>query len=94
MLKPEAFQQCFEKWIQSCLTPTSDNDAGTSYIAIDGKTSRRSHDRASGLGALHLVSAWAADQGVSLGQVATEEKLLSIMVMDIKLFMPIFIEYT
>jgi len=74
LLKPEAFQQCFEKWIQSCLTPTSDNDAGTSYIAIDGKTSRRSHDRASGLGALHLVSAWAADHGVSLGQVATEEK--------------------
>jgi predicted transposase YbfD/YdcC len=77
-IKPEAFQQCFEKWIQTCLTRTSnspsDKDAGISHIAIDGKTARRSHDRASGLGALHLVSAWATDQGVSLGQVATEEK--------------------
>lgn len=77
-LKPEAFQQCFETWIQVCLSCASgfpsDNSAGTSYIAIDGKTSRRSHDRASGLGPLHIVSAWAADHGVSLGQVATEEK--------------------
>jgi len=77
-LKPEAFQQCFETWIQTCLSSASgrpsDTNAGTSYIAIDGKTSRRSHDKASGLGALHLVSAWAADHGVSLGQVATEDK--------------------
>ena len=77
-LKPEAFQQCFEKWIQACLPGTSDspsdNAAGISHISIDGKTARRSHDRTAGLGALHLVSAWAADQGVSLGQVATEEK--------------------
>ncbi len=74
MIKPEAFQACFENWINSCLPKTSDEDAGTSHIAIDGKASRRSHDRASGLGALHLVSAWSADQGISLGQVATEEK--------------------
>lgn len=77
-LKPEAFQKCFEKWIVSCLMATSDSrpeeDSSTHQIAIDGKALRRSHDRASGLGPLHLVSAWAADQGVSLGQVATEEK--------------------
>ena len=77
-LKPEAFQKCFEKWIASCLKAPSDSpleeDSPVRQIAIDGKTLRRSHDRASGLGPLHLVSAWAADQGVSLGQVATEEK--------------------
>jgi predicted transposase YbfD/YdcC len=77
-LKPEAFQKCFEKWIVSCLMTASDSGPGKDtparQIAIDGKTLRRSHDRASGLGPLHLVSAWAADQGVSLGQVATEEK--------------------
>lgn len=77
-LKPEAFQTCFEKWIESCLVRTSDSkvdeNALVGHIAIDGKTLRRSHNTASGLGPLHLVSAWAADQGVSLGQVATDEK--------------------
>lgn len=77
-LKPEAFQRCFEKWIESCLISpfdsASNDSVSTGQIAIDGKTLRRSHDQASGLGPLHLVSAWAADQGVSLGQVATEQK--------------------
>ncbi|MDY3557572.1 ISAs1 family transposase [Gemmata sp. JC673] len=43
-------------------------------IAIDGKTVRRSHDAAHGLGPLHIVSAWATERGVAVGQVATEEK--------------------
>ncbi len=43
-------------------------------IAIDGKTYRRSHDRAKDLGALHIVSAWASEEGIALGQVATEAK--------------------
>ena len=43
-------------------------------IAIDGKTSRRSHDRRKGRNPLHLVSAWAARQRIVLGQQATEEK--------------------
>src|SRR4029079_17370809 len=43
-------------------------------LAIDGKTARRSHDRKNGLGALHSVSAWASEFGLSLGQVACEEK--------------------
>ena len=42
--------------------------------AVDGKTLRRSHDRAKGWGALHSVSLWAADYGLTLGQVATAEK--------------------
>jgi predicted transposase YbfD/YdcC len=43
-------------------------------LAIDGKTLRRSHDRSQGLGALHSVSVWATDFGLTLGQVACSEK--------------------
>jgi predicted transposase YbfD/YdcC len=71
-LKPEAFQECFQRWIAECLTDSCEGPHRT--IAIDGKTMRRSHDRASGLGPLHLVSAWASEQGIALGQIATEEK--------------------
>ena len=71
-LKPEAFQECFQRWIAACLIGDADGSHRT--IAIDGKTMRRSHDRAGGLGPLHLVSAWISDQGIALGQIATEEK--------------------
>jgi hypothetical protein len=43
-------------------------------LAVDGKTARRSHDRKNGLGALHSVSVWASDFGLSLGQLACAEK--------------------
>jgi predicted transposase YbfD/YdcC len=43
-------------------------------LAVDGKTARRSHDRTKGLGALHSVSVWASEYGLSLGQVACAEK--------------------
>jgi predicted transposase YbfD/YdcC len=71
-LQPEAFQRCFRDWIAEGLGP---DDAGPArLIAIDGKTCRRSHDAAHGLGPLHIVSAWASEHGIALGQVATEEK--------------------
>ena len=41
---------------------------------MDGKTNRRSHDQSHGLGALHAVSVWASEFGLSLGQVACDEK--------------------
>jgi predicted transposase YbfD/YdcC len=71
-LKPEAFQECFQNWIAESLLGGQDGSHRT--IAIDGKTMRRSHDRAGGLGPLHMVSAWASECGISLGQIATEEK--------------------
>jgi predicted transposase YbfD/YdcC len=71
-LKPEAFQKCFRNWIAACLL--SDTDGSHRTIAIDGKTMRRSHDKAAGLGPLHIVSAWASEQGIALGQLATTEK--------------------
>jgi len=70
LLKPAAFQSCFENWIRSL----RDRGGEDEVIAIDGKALRRSHDRKKGLGALFLVSAWSAEQGISLGQLATEEK--------------------
>jgi predicted transposase YbfD/YdcC len=68
-LKPEAFQRCFRAWIADAI-PT---DPGR-LVAIDGKACRGSHDRAKDLGALHIVSAWASEQGIALGQVATDAK--------------------
>ena len=68
-LKPEAFQTCFQSWMASLLSEDDDKT-----VAIDGKAMRRSHDRAAGLGPLPRVSAWAREHGLSLGQVATEEK--------------------
>jgi predicted transposase YbfD/YdcC len=71
-LKPEAFQQCFQNWIAQALP--ADAGADGRLIAIDGKTCRRSHDAAHHLGPMHIVSAWASEEGLALGQVATEEK--------------------
>lgn len=47
---------------------------GGKLVAIDGKTLRRTFSKRSGLKALHLVTAWASDNGLTLGQVACEEK--------------------
>lgn len=76
-LQPEAFQTCFQSWIAGLVSEA--NDSGED-IAIDGKTLRRSHDSNHGLGPLHLVSAWACGRGLSLGQIATEEKSNEITV--------------
>ncbi|MBP3955349.1 ISAs1 family transposase [Gemmata sp. G18] len=71
-LQPEAFQRCFRDWIADALEP--DGIGPARLIAIDGKTCRRSHDAVHGLGPLHIVSAWASEHGIALGQVAAEEK--------------------
>jgi hypothetical protein len=67
-LDPELFKSCFLAWVRGL------RDDDPDIIAIDGKTSRRSHDRRKGRNPLHLVSAWAARQRIVLGQQATEEK--------------------
>ena len=71
-LRPEAFQKCFQEWAAHALT--SGKTEGKRLIAIDGKTCRGSRSPAEGLAALHIVSAWASEEGIALGQVATEEK--------------------
>lgn len=74
-LRPGAFQACFVNWLTS-LRATAATATGVDQpvLAVDGKTARRSHDRKNGLGALHSVSVWASEFGLSLGQVACAEK--------------------
>ena len=75
LLKPDAFQHCFATWLQS-LREKAAEETGVDQpvFAVDGKTSRRSHDRKKGLAALHSVSVWASEFGLSLGQVACADK--------------------
>jgi len=67
-LNPRAFFDCFVEWIRAVA------QANGRFVAIDGKTLRASLDRATNLGPLHVVSAWATQQRLSLGQVAVAEK--------------------
>jgi predicted transposase YbfD/YdcC len=69
LLDPAAFHTCFQRWIDALSA-----GLGLKRIALDGKTVRRSFDRATGKAALHLVSAWAAEQHLVLGQVAVDTK--------------------
>jgi predicted transposase YbfD/YdcC len=68
-LDPHAFQRCFLGWLRDL-----HSRAGGEHFAIDGKTLRRSGSPKNALGPLHLVSLWATDAKLSLGQVAVDEK--------------------
>jgi predicted transposase YbfD/YdcC len=68
-IDPRIFAACFSSWVQAV-----SNALGMPQIAIDGKTLRGSRDRSAALGPLHLVSAWATQQQLTLGQVAVEGK--------------------
>lgn len=68
-LDPEKLQTCFLDWIKSIANLTSGE-----IIAIDGKTVRHSYDRGKNKGAIHMVSAWASQNHLVLGQVKVDEK--------------------
>lgn len=68
-LEPEAFQNCFRSWIAAVAEGLK-----IKHIAIDGKTLRGSGHTPRGWKPLHLVSAWASEQQLSLGEVAIEDK--------------------
>lgn len=68
-LDPEQFSRCFITWSEAVREVTSGE-----IVSIDGKTLRRSFDRASSKAAIHMVSAWASKNSLVLGQVKTEEK--------------------
>ena len=68
-IKPAEFEKCLLSWI----TALHDITAGQ-VVAIDGKTLRRSFDAASGKSAIHMVSAWATANHISLGQVVVDAK--------------------
>ncbi len=67
-LNPSLFSACFTAWVRETWPSQPD------FIAIDGKTSRRSHDRAQSMAPLHLVSAFATTRRLVLAQEATREK--------------------
>ena len=68
-LKPEQFQACFTSWVKAVFEVTKGQ-----VIAIDGKSARHSYDKANGKEAVHLVSAWATDNHLVLGQQAVGKK--------------------
>ena len=67
-LPAAAFSDCFVAWVSAL------RDDDREIVAIDGKTSRRAHNRSKGQNPLHLVSAWASRQRLVLGQQACGEK--------------------
>ena len=70
----ELFAACFTQWVSSLGPSPADVEAGPEVVAVDGKTSRRTHDRAQDRNPLHLVSAWASRQRLVLGQQACAAK--------------------
>lgn len=65
---PIEVQRCVLRWVEAVRTGTAGD-----VVAIDGKTVRRSGDAATGRSPIHMVSAWAAANGMVLGQMKTEE---------------------
>jgi len=68
-LDPTQFRTCFLHWMQAVAEVLP-----AQVIALDGKTVRRSHDRASGKRAIHMVSAWATANRLVLAQVKVDDK--------------------
>jgi len=69
LLDRKQFAACLFQWTRALHEAT-----GGKIVAIDGKAVRRSFAKKRGLTALHLVTAWATENGLTLGQVACEEK--------------------
>jgi predicted transposase YbfD/YdcC len=68
-LDGDEFQRSFMRWVEGVFTVTKGQ-----VISIDGKTARRSHDKAIGKDAIHMVSAWASENGITLGQRKVDDK--------------------
>jgi predicted transposase YbfD/YdcC len=71
---PLRLQHCLIDWLKDLRQTAVPAEASDEVVAIDGKTLRRTADRRHGVGALHLVSAWATANGLTLGQVAVDAK--------------------
>jgi predicted transposase YbfD/YdcC len=69
LIDPDAFEACFSRWAQSLAVGVE-----REVVAVDGKAVRRSGSRRHDHGPLHLVSAWASEQGLALGQRAVDGK--------------------
>jgi predicted transposase YbfD/YdcC len=80
LIDPLSFRECFIKWINNVSNITDGE-----IIAIDGKTVRRSFDKASKKSAIHMVSAWASNTGIVLGQTKVDEKTNEIKAIPVLL---------
>jgi predicted transposase YbfD/YdcC len=69
LISPDEFEACFMQWISLIRFKIPGE-----IVAIDGKTLRRSHDEKNGKSAIHMVSAWASDNALILGQLKTDSK--------------------
>ena len=69
LIDPDAFEGCFARWARSLMSKVE-----REVVAVDGKTVRRSGCRRHDHSPLHLVSAWASDQGLVLGQREVDGK--------------------
>src|SRR3954454_13476157 len=69
LIDPDAFERCFSRWVQAWARGFK-----REVVAVDGKTVRRSGSRRHDHGPLHVVSAWASEQGLALGQRAVDAK--------------------
>ena len=75
LVNPAAFQACFVGWLGTLRDAAAAATGVTQpVLPVDGRSLRRSHDHGHGLSALHSVSIWASEFGLSLGQVACAEK--------------------
>ena len=72
-IQPKQFQDAFLGWL-SWLSSLQDQAGHPIFVPIDGKTMRGSYKNADKSGMLHIVSAWASKQGITLGQVAVDTK--------------------
>lgn len=68
-IDPQAFERCFQAWVQALVA-----ELGLQVIPIDGKTLKGSYDREQKRSALHVVSAWASEHRLVLGQVKVADK--------------------
>ena len=78
-IDPILFSDCFTSWVRETWLDKPD------FVAIDGKTSRRSHDRSAGKAPLHLVSAFATTARLVLGQEAVADKANEISAIPVLL---------
>jgi predicted transposase YbfD/YdcC len=69
LLDAERFQRCFVEWIQAVEQRTQGQ-----IIALDGKQLRRSHDKTLGKKAIYMVSAWASENRLALGQTKVADR--------------------
>jgi len=68
-LNPQVLQECFLSWVKAVVHLSQGE-----VIAIDGKTLRHSYDQGGGKGAIQMVSAWASQKRLVLGQLQVDEK--------------------